>query len=156
MNKLVISTAIALGLAGGFGWGTTAHAQTKWTAGTPKPLRGTWMQYRVQHKGNDTTIYWNNLIATKKTVFIATEFGNQAYGGNHVGYRLHHGVYRLRDYDSSEKVWNYTKITRSGQKLTLQEYGRRRVGKPFKHVAGQIAHLTYNAKVSREALNSKS
>ncbi|MCT4488728.1 hypothetical protein [Levilactobacillus parabrevis] len=156
MNKFVIGTAIALGIAGGFGWGTTAHAQTKWTAGMPQSLRGIWTQYRVQRKGHDTIVYWNELVATKKTVLIETEFGSQAYGGKRVGYRLSHGIYRLRDYDSSEKVWNYTKITRSGQKMTLQEYGRRHVGRPFKHVSGQVAHLTHNAKLNREALKSKS
>lgn len=150
MKKFIIGTVVALGMMGGLGWGTTAHAQTKWTSGTPKALRGTWMQYRVSHSGADTTVEMNALHATPKSWFVMTDFGGQAYGGRHVVYRLSHGVYRLRDFDASEKTWHYSRVKLDGQKLTLSEYGRRRSGQSFKPIAGKPVHLTHNLKFNPE------
>ncbi|WP_143463054.1 hypothetical protein [Levilactobacillus enshiensis] len=148
MNKFVTGAVVVLGMVGSLGWGTTAQAKTQWTAGSPKQLRGAWVQLRVKHIGTDTDVSANALMLAKDSVTVMTGFGDQAYGGKHLAYHVKRGTYYLRDYFDVEKTWNYTKITRHGKKLTLQEYGKRKPGKPFQQVTAKAVHLKYNAKAS--------
>ncbi|MFC6261036.1 hypothetical protein [Levilactobacillus fujinensis] len=152
MNKFVTGAVVVLGMVGSLGWGTTAQAKTKWTTGSPKQLRGAWVQLRVKHIGEDTDISANAMMLAKSSVLIMTDFGGQTYGGKHLAYRFNRGTYDLRDYAGPEKTWNYTKITRHGKKMTLQEYGKRKLGKPFKQVTAKAVHLKYNAKASAALL----
>ncbi|MFC6207253.1 hypothetical protein [Levilactobacillus tongjiangensis] len=153
MNKFVTSIAVSAGLFGCLGWGTTtAQAKSKWTAGTPKALRGSWTQHRSHHSGHDTEVSTNAMILTKKWLFVMTDFGGHDYGGNHLVYRQSHGVYRLRAYDTLEKSWSYTKVSRDGKKLTLQKYGKRKSGQHFKHVTSKATHLKYDARASHALL----
>lgn len=152
MNKFVTSTVVVLGMVGSLGWGTVAQAKTKWTAGSPKQFRGAWVQLRVKHSGEDTDISANSLLLSKTSVMVMTDFGDQAYGGKHLAYHVNQGTYYLRDYFAPEKIWNYTKITRHGKKVTLQEYGKRKPGKSFKQVTAKAVHLKYHAEASAALL----
>ncbi|WP_143462234.1 hypothetical protein [Levilactobacillus enshiensis] len=153
MNKLIITTVLVAGLAGGLIPTTTAHA-AKWTTGAPKAIQGAWTkQARVNgYLGYQTTVTTDAVMLSPKWLYAMSDRGHRDYGGNHLAYQRTGNAYRLKSYDRLEQQWTYTRIHRAGKTITAQEYGYRKAGRAFRTTTRPSYRLHYSPKLSTPLL----